>query len=275
MPVFNRFRHLLSVCLAGLSMGVAAAPTELYCSRPIRVALFEFGLMYRQAAGDGIDARMLDAIAKRTGCAFVQVVLPRNRIWAELQAGTLDLATAAIPTPERKEYGFLLPYMKTRNLFLLDRHIASKASTLEQFEAGNYRLGVVRGFRHEMAYDSLIARLAKQGRVIESADVNELFKLLDRGVVSGILSQPLVFNAYYAEKQLKAKVVIHDWTPADQFSVGTLILARKTFTPEQAKQWDALVSDMLRDGTLLKINSQYLPTAQARDLLYTGPRTPD
>lgn len=275
MSVFNTLCRLLSICMAGLSLAVAAAPNEQYCSRPVRVAFFEFGFLYRQAAADGVDPRMLDAIAKRTGCEFVQVVLPRSRIWAELQNGTLDLATAAIPTPERKEYGFLLPYMKTRNLLLLDTHIASKVKSLEQFEARTYRLGVVRGFRHEVAYDNLIARLAPQGRVIESADVNELFKLLDRGMVSAILSQPLVFNAYYAEKQLKSKVVIHDWAPADQFAVGALILARKTFTPEQARQWDALVSDMLRDGTLQKINTQYLPAAQARDLLYTGPRTPD
>lgn len=277
VPMFanNILRLMLMVGMACLSLPASPAPTELYCSRPLRVALFEFGLMYRQATADGIDARLLDAIAKRTGCEFVQVVLPRNRIWAELQGGTLDVATAAIPTPERKEYGFLLPYMKTRNLFLLDAKVANKVGSLDQFEASRYRLGVVRGFRHEAAYDSLIARLAAQGRVVEGADVNDLFKLLDRGVVSAILSQPIVFKAYYTEEQQKTKVVLNDWAPPEQFAVGALILARKSFTPEQAKLWDVLVTDMLRDGTLQKINAQYVSAAQARDLLYTGPRTPD
>jgi phosphoribosylformimino-5-aminoimidazole carboxamide ribonucleotide (ProFAR) isomerase len=69
--------------------------------------------------------------------------------------------------------------------------------------------------------------------------------------------------------------VLNDWAPPEQFAVGALILARKSFTPEQAKLWDVLVTDMLRDGTLQKINAQYVSAAQARDLLYTGPRTPD
>ena len=241
----------------------------------MRVALFEYGVMYRSSTGTGIDARLLDTISSRTGCEFVQVVLPRNRIWNELQNGSLDVATAAIPTPERKEYGYLLPYMKSRNVVLLDAQTARKVPSLAKFEASEIRLGVVRGFRHEAAYDGMIARLRDQDRVVEAVDVTDLFRMLERGVVSAVLSQPLVFKAYFDDTQFQASIVTRDWAPKEQFSVGALILARKSFNAEQAKRWDALVVEMQRDGTLQKINRGFLSAAQARDLVYTGPRTPD
>lgn len=261
------------VCAA---QGVWAAPADAYCSRPMRVALFEFGVLFRGATGDGIDARLIDTLAQRTGCTLVQVVLPRSRIWSELQAGSLDLATSALPTPERKAYGYLLPYTKTRNLVLLRRAGAAPVvASMAEFEAGTQRLGVVRGFRHEEAYDHLIARLAAQGRVVEATDVADDLRLLERGIVDAVLSQPVVFRQYWDEAQIQSGVVLQDWAPKDQYAVGALILARTSFTPAQARRWDALLVALQRDGTLLRINREFLPTAQARELVYTGPRSPD
>jgi ABC-type amino acid transport substrate-binding protein len=253
--IFNRTVVAGMLAVVGFA-AMAESSADRYCSRPVRVALFEFGVMFRSASGDGIDAQLLDALQHRTGCSFVQVVLPRNRIWSELQNGSLDMATSAVPTPERKTSG-------------------ERARTMAQFEAGAWRLGVVRGFRHEAAYDSLIARLSAQGRVVEAVDVADNLRLLERGVVDAVLSQPIVYQHYLDPQTLKASVLVRDWAPPDQFSVGALILSRKSFTPEQARHWDALLAKLLKDGTMLKINRQFLPSAQARDLLYTGARSAD
>jgi polar amino acid transport system substrate-binding protein len=272
--IFNRTLVAAVLAFVGFA-AMAESPVDRYCSRPVRVALFEFGVMFRSASGDGIDAQLLDALQHRTGCSFVQVVLPRNRIWSELQNGSLDMATSAVPTPERKTYGYLLPYLQTRNVVLLKRTGGEQARTMAQFEASTLRLGVVRGFRHEEAYDSLIARLSAQGRVVEAVDVADNLRLLERGVVDAVLSQPIVYQHYLDPQTLKASVLVRDWAPPDQLSVGALILSRKSFTPEQARHWDALLAKLLKDGTMLKINRQFLPSAQARDLLYTGARSAD
>jgi len=268
-------RWTLACCAVGLSMSATAADVQQYCSRPMRVALFEFGVMYRSATGDGIDARLVDALSKRTGCTFVQVVLPRNRIWNELQNGSLDFATAAIPTPERKVYGYLLPYLKTRNLVLMRSATAAQATTMTEFEASTLRMGVVRGFRHEEVYDQMIARLAAQQKVVEASDVADDLRLLERGVVDAILSQPIVFRQYLDAQRIQNELVLRDWAPKEQYSLGALILSKKSFTQDQARRWDALLVAMQRDGTLLKINREFLPADQARDLVYTGPRSPD
>lgn len=251
------------------------ARSDAYCSKPVRVALFEFGLLYRSASADGIDARLLDTLEKHTGWTFDRVLMPRARIWAELQTGTLDMATGAIPTSERKVYGFLLPYMKARNVVLVRRK--STLAKLDQtaFEASTLRLGVVRGFHHEAAYDRMVEQLSQQGRVVLATDVADLMQLIDRGVVDAVLSQPIVFRQYLDEATINRDVTQYNWAPKDQFSVGSLILSRKSFTPQQAKRWDELVAKLLRDGTVTKIARAFLPLEQAREVVYSGPRAPD
>jgi polar amino acid transport system substrate-binding protein len=265
----------LGLFALGLLPLPSAAGKSAYCSKPVRAALFEFGVLYRSATADGLDARLLDTLEQRTGCTFARVLMPRARIWAELEAGTLDMATAAIPTPERKAYGYLLPYMKARNLVLVRRQSAPSEIDQAAFEASKLRLGVVRGFRHEAAYDAMVARLTQQGRVVLATDVADLVRMIDRGVVDAVLSQPIVFRQYLDEAKINQDIALHDWAPKDEFSLGAFILSRKSFTPQQAKRWDALIVELLRDGTLLKHVRAFLPADQARDLLYTGARTPD
>lgn len=270
----SRLTMLGLIALTGLPLA-SQARSDAYCSKPVRVALFEFGVLYRSATEDGIDTRLLDTLAQRTGCTFERVLMPRARIWAELQTGTLDMATGALPTPERKAYGFLLPYMKARNLVLVRRQSAPKKLDQAAFAASTLRLGVVRGFRHEAAYDAMVEQLAKQDRVVLATDVADLMRMVERGVVDAVLSQPIVFRQYLDAATVKRELKLYDWAPEEQFSVGALILSRQSFTAQQAQRWDALLAKLLHDGTVSKIAREFLSPDQARELVYAGPRTPD
>lgn len=255
----------------GMACALAAQGQSRYCDRPVRVALFEYGVMYRADTGDGVDARWVDALSQRTGCTLQYVVMPRARIWQELERGTLDMATSAIPTLERQQYGYLLPYFRTRNLVLMRDVPAAQWNSPAQFVQSSARLGVVRSFRHEPALDDLIERLQAQGRVVEAADVQENLRLLRQGLVDVVFAQPLVYQAYLSEVQLSS-LRLQDWAPPEQESVGALILSRRSFSPAQAQAWDALVAQLLKDGSLLKITQRFLPPKQARDTLYHGAR---
>ncbi len=267
--------HPAMVLVWAFAAQTAIAGTERYCSRPVKVALFEFGVLFRASNGDGIDSRLLDTLEKKTGCMFERVVMPRKRIWVELEAGTLDMATGAIPTPERRAFAYALPYFIGRNLVLVRSNKAAQAKTPQALEASTLRLGVVRSFKHEPYYDALADRLAAQpGRVVEAADVEESLRMLDRGVVDMVFSQPIVFNEYLSAEKLSA-LVVRDWAPRDQFAVGALMLQHRAFTPSQAQAWDALVKRMVRDGSLNRIYRRFMPAAQARSAVYTGPRMLD
>lgn len=261
----------------GLAHGVWAADANPkdYCSKPIRVAMFEFGVLYRAGTGDGVDSRLLDVLALRSGCVFERVLMPRARIWPELQAGTLDMATAAIPTPERKAIGYLMPYLATRNVVLVRKAAGPVPESMAAFEAGKLRVGRVRSFKHEPAYDNWLNRLAAQGRVKDVADVAELFLYLERGMVDAVVSQPIVFPEYMDAERIQRDLVQRDWAPPEQSSVGSLIFSRKSFTPEQAARWEALVVGILKDQTMLKIMQGFMLVDQARGLIYRGPRLPD
>jgi polar amino acid transport system substrate-binding protein len=234
----SRLNMLGLIALAGLPLS-SQARSHPYCSKPVRV------------------------------------LMPDARIWAELQTGTLDMATAAIPTPERKAFGYFLPYMKARNLVLVRRQSAPAVLDQAAFEASTLRMGVVRGFRHEAAYDTMVDQLTKQDRVVLATDVADLMRMLDRGVVDAVLSQPIVFRQYMDEATVTRDIALYDWAPKDEFSIGAMILSRQSFTPQQAKRWDALMATLLHDGTVLKFAREFLPPEQARDLVYSGPRTPD
>jgi len=272
--MYTRLFGALFVLLAvfGLPGPAFAGKVSDYCSRPIRVGLFEFGVLYKAASNDGVDVRLLNAIHSLTGCEFEMVVLPRNRIWAELQSGSLDLATGAIPTPERKSYGYLLPYMKTRNVVLMRKSVGPQIKTVADLLASKIRVGVVRGFKHETLYDTLIGDLDKQGRVIQAVDVAENFRLIDEGHVDVILSQPIIYRQYLSEDYISQKMVFRDWAPKSESSVGALILARTSFSVEQSRRWDALIVRLQKDGTLYNIYRRFLNHDQAADLVYAGPR---
>jgi hypothetical protein len=63
--------------------------------------------------------------------------------------------------------------------------------------------------------------------------------------------------------------------PQDQFPVGAMLLARKSFTDAQALQWNKLVVEIDSDGTFQKIARKFMKAADAKALRYSGPRTPD
>ncbi|MDT8990335.1 transporter substrate-binding domain-containing protein [Curvibacter sp. APW13] len=252
----------------------AAQADPRFCDRPVRVALFEYGVLYRSDTGDGIDPRLLEALAKRTGCQYEFVVLPRARIWTELERGSLDLATAAIPTPERRRFGYMLPYFRTRNLALLRDAPGSPWRSMQAFEASSGKVGVVRGFRHEAAVDEFLAHVRSQERVVESADVQENLRLLQSGIVDLVFAQPVVFRSYLGDAEMAALRFL-DWVPKDQESVGAFILSRKSFRPEQAQAWDQLLSKMIKDGTVGKIYGHFLPADMARESVFRGERPTD
>ena len=134
---------------------------------------------------------------------------------------------------------------------------------------------MLRRCRHEGAYDELIARLAESDRVVKAADVVEDLRLFDENIVDVIFSQPIVFWQYVSQAYVSKNVVFRDWAPKDEMSIGALILSRKSFRPDQARRWDALIVKLEKDGTLMKIYRNFLPASQAKDLVYAGPRSPD
>ncbi|MDZ7919450.1 substrate-binding periplasmic protein [Rhodoferax sp.] len=269
---------LLFACL--LTTANSASIDPAYCSRPVRVALFEFGILYRSALSDGADKRLSDGadkrllalLEKRTGCQMSVVVLPRSRVWAEMKAGTLDIATAVIATPERESYSYILPYLRTRNVLLINKGAANRARNIRELEESGLRMGAVRSFRHEPSYDALLDKMRQRNLVLEAVDVQENLRFLQRGMVDAVLVQPMVYRAYLSETQIRNDIVVRDWAAPLEASIGGLMLSRATFTEAQAKHWDKLIETIQKDGSQIKTFLPFMSASEAQDLVYTGPR---
>ena len=100
----------------------------------------------------------------------------------------------------------------------------------------------------------------------------EQWRMVERKVVDATLSQPVVSSQYLKDAGTQREFAVYDWAPAEQSSVGSLALSRKNFSAEQAKNWDALLVSMQRDGTLLKLVRKHLGASASQDIIYTGRR---
>ncbi len=265
IPARTLFAALAVISLLALSPRVLA---NAYCpDRPIRVALFEFGIFFDATSMKGFDPDFIALLQQRTGCRFERVVMPRARHWIEMEQGTIDMVTAAIPTPERDQFMFSLPYIQSRNMLVLGHDVPAAITDFNGFlEAPELKLGVVRGFRHEAALDEFIARLRAAGRVREEADASLLFQALASGTVAAVPSESIVFPRQLKRFGLTGKVRIGDWLPHDQFAQGVIGLSRRSFSETHVARWRSLMKSLLADGSLRRLAAPYLSSEEARSV---------
>lgn len=249
---------------------LAAEPARRYgCEQPIRLALYENRVFYRD--GEGIDPDMVAELQRRSGCRFEIGLLPRSEIWQRLQNGSLDMATSGIPTVERRRFAFFLPYMYQRNKLIVPAALAPGINTFADFQRlPGARLGVVAGYRHGSYLDGGVRLLRAEGRVRDYADDQARFAALERGEVQALVGHDLnLSGSLPAEEQLDYRVI--DVVPGPSIPTG-MVLARHRFTPAQAAEWLRLIEGMRLDGRLAAILRSHAPPHLAEELLSSGYR---
>lgn len=229
---------------------------------PIRLAFYDFGLLYNN--GKGIDKDVVDELRIRSGCRFDFYVLPRARIWQELETGQLDMSVSGIQNPERDRFAWFAPYMALKNIAITAVSADKHSATTEHFLAQqDYKWGAVRAFKHGETADRFLTRMRQQNRVIEGSDVAQIFAMLKAGRVQGIFAQSPVYRQHLEPQMLPSQFQLHDWAPDENPVPHALILAKSRFSAEQAEQWRKLADDLVRDGTMLRILRRYLQADEA------------
>ena len=272
VSVNGRYLKIL-VCLAGL-LGVYAQAQSTMCpERPIRFAHYEFGLIYSTGYG-GIDDDLQKALAKRSGCKFEVSVLPRARAWLLLKAGGLDMVGSGIQTPERDQFAWFYHYILEDNVVVLGSRVGREVRTADQFLAdSSLKFGGVRSYRYSPYYDAMVDSLIASGRVNEVPDPDAVFRTFERGRFDAFITNPILYLYYTKVLNLKLAKRLEDWDPAGATPSG-LVLGRHAFTEAQAKQWEALISNMLQDGTILKIITKHMGPELGGKTVYRGPPNP-
>jgi len=262
--------RLVLVALCCTHALAAAAPAIDCGERPIRLAFFENGYAYSD--GVGIDKDLADEIERRSGCRFVFSIEPRARIWADLESGTLDMATFAIETPERDQFVWYAMYLATKFYALVRKDVARTVKSGADFMARpELKFGAVRAFRHGPAQERLIDQLRASQRIDECADVKVLFKKFQARRFEAMFAEPLTFKKYLRDLNIDNDYVIEDWTPNQADVPHGLVMSKHRFTEAQAAQWQRLISAMRTDGTLERMFRRYFPAADVIPMLKVDP----
>lgn len=268
----RRSRHWLSALLGlWLNASVAAADPSLCLDRPIRFSHYEFGLIYSAGYG-GIDDDLQQELARRSGCRFETMVWPRARTWTSLRTGELDMAGSGIPTPERDAYTWIFPYILEDNVVVLGPQVPAHVHSFEAFiRQPGLTFGGVRSYRYSPYYDRYVDTLIASRRWHEAVDPGALYRMFTVPRFDAFITNPILYLYYVKKRNLPAPARIEDWDPAGPTPSG-LVLSKASFTPAQARRWEALLNQMLADGTVERIVIRHMGPEYGPATVYRAPR---
>ena len=259
-----RFLMTLFVVLA--SIASASAAEKPLCQSPIKFAYSDFNFFYSNKTG--IDAEVVSELAKRTGCSFDAVEMPRARIWSELAGGNLDMSGSGIRTSERDAFAWFGYYVTMKNYAVFRPSVAPITKVEDILNNNAIVIGVVRGFQHGAAIDALIAKVKSQApaRIEEEKDQEVLFKLLQANRVQVVFAQPPAYSFHFKKLGITDAQTL-DVAPAEKTVDHGLIMSKKRFNEAEAKKWQDVIAEMRADGTMKKILEKYLSPSDADRLL--------
>ncbi len=264
LAVWQRTAQLLSglialIALALLCSASVFANSTIHCpAQPLRVAFDDRGFNYYK--GKGFDLDITKELAKRSGCAMTYSEVPRARIFDGLERGDLDMAMFALANPDRERFAWFAPYMVQKNYVIVAPAFKNKYRSMAEFEADpNAIFGVVRGFVHGANYEAFLKRLRGANRVIEVTNSESLFRIVTANRVQAVMSLPTV-KSLYAHNMVPelAGTSNVDWDDAAAAPPHCLMMAKKTISEENSKAWQALMADMVKDGTVKRILATYV-----------------
>lgn len=266
----------VALFLASVSLLITGAAAHPLCPEggPIRFAHYEFGLLYSADTGTGIDDEVQQELARRSGCRFEVSLRPRARIWVDLQSGALDMAGSGVQTPARDAFAWFAHYVLEDNHVVLADSVPADVRTLADFIARpELKMGGVRSFSYSPYYDEHVERLRQAGRIYLVGDTGALYRMFSQGRYDAFIASQFLSRHYFRQFNIAEPKRIEDWDPAPATPSG-LVIAKKRFTPAQARAWQTLVQRMLDDGTMLRIVSRHMEPKAAAAALYRAPRAP-
>lgn len=263
--LLRRFCLGLLVLLCSWGPLQAASPCP---SRPVTVAFYDLGVLYNPQNGNGLDRDVVEALFRRLGCPYTADFQSRVRIWNMLADGQLDMSVSGIPSPERLKFAYFIPYFHVRNQLIYLADTPMPSTPAQALARDDFRLGVVKSYRHGPGWDAWIDELRARGRVEEVADTRILIRLLKGRRITAFPVLPPVLADLGQRYDLDPASVRHThWFLSQPKIEHGLVLSRQRMPLSAVRAMEQVMAQMRNDGTLLKIYRRYLPEPTAQDML--------
>ena len=150
----------------------------------------------------------------------------------------------------------------------MERQLPTAARTLEGFLANpQYRVAVVKSFKHGAAYDAWLDQLRAQNRVEEVGDQETVFNLLKNGRVQAMLAVPTTYTPFLRQTAMAERFSVLDLAASSKPVLAGLVLSRARVPDHAVKMMEKHLLAMRRDGTLERIYRRYMDAQVAREMV--------
>jgi len=216
--------------------------------------------------GKGVDIDLLQELAKRTGCQFDIKITTRAKVWAQIEAGEVDLATNSISTPDRAKLARFVTYFGFKNMMVMpSSEVGTTFSLAALVERPDWRLGLVQGFRYGNYYDYHLKTLLGDDRVIYYDTQLALFEGLRHHEIEAILA-PSIHYFFYLTPEEREHFTLVNASPAPPTRSG-LAFSRTQFSAAQVDNWLRVLEGMRLDQTLHRFATRHISSAAANTMI--------
>ena len=252
--------------LWAVGMLATAAAAEAGCARAIQVPMAPIGLSvsFEGERSGGIYPNLLREMSPATGCEFQVQRVPRARLQRMFETGQADLLLPASASPARDALGEFVPLVQVRaSLLTLTRERPAPRSLAELVAQPDYRLAVVRGFSFGAAYDSAVAVLRANKRLVEESDVTGVARALRQGLAQGtVMTASILIGTLVQEPEFTplVKQVQIELLEELGWSESGVYLSRQSLSEPDRRQLHQAFMQMARSGRVWQLFNDNHPS---------------
>lgn len=200
----------------------------------------------------GIEVDLFKEALRRLGLKGKLKILPWQRMMFEMKEGLIDCMFAAFWTPQRS--GFMnfthVPFHVSTLGIYINKDKKFKFTGISDLVGKNFALPI--GFKTSPKFDALVK--TKKVNVKEVKLMDNAFQMVNLKRVDAVISNTLVAQGVI--KKFKLKNVYQFPKPLTANS-AFLTFSKKGKFPNLAPDFDAVLFDILADGTYLKMMKKY------------------
>lgn len=206
----------------------------------------------------------------KSGCKLTFQVVPRSRQEMLFETGQADLLVPARRSAHRDAHGDFVPIVRSRAELLSMRATRLPVSSLaDLLEHRELRVAIVRGFDYGGAYQSLVKKLAKVGRLVEFSDPLSLARALDGGIADvAVITPTAVTGALRGNHELSSWIDRLHSQPVDELpwgETGIYVSRHTSLSNEDRKETLKALERMSKSGVVWHTFLHYHPESNLNE----------
>lgn len=194
----------LTRCFAITLAALAPWLAQAACSKVMNTPMAPTGLGVTTDGEtiSGIYPEILRSNQSKETCMFALSAVPRARLELLFETGKADILIPATKTTRRDELGNFVPLSYSRaTLISLNNERPAIQTVQGLLEARDIKVALVRGYDYGPAYQTLVAELTRQERLVWQSSPIDVARLLKSGSVQATVIAPTILAGTITEDE--------------------------------------------------------------------------